>query len=183
MVLVKRPDKMGIASAYKDGLKTARGEVITFMDADLSMPPTILPQLYQIASEGKIGWGSRYLKKTKFETDWFHYLGASVLNKWIAHWLKTRIKDHTLGYVCLKRKLLEKILNYGKEKEVSPFDQVLYGLPISALSTKLNLSIVEIESPYEKRTYGETKIKFVNGVKLVLSNMKQTLELRKKLGR
>jgi dolichol-phosphate mannosyltransferase len=41
--LHKRPGKMGLGSAYVDGLKKATGNFIVLMDADLSHHPKYLP--------------------------------------------------------------------------------------------------------------------------------------------
>lgn len=180
-VLVKRPGKMGIGSAYRDGINASSGKVITLMDADFSQPPAILPQLYQAARQGRIGWGSRYMEKVKFESDIPHLIGTSILNRWISLWLKTNVKDHTLGYFAIRREHLHQILDYAAEKDIHPFDSVLYGLPIAALALKLGIVPLEIKSPYERRKFGISKINSWDGLKVVLSDMIYTISLRRKL--
>ncbi len=182
-VLIKRPGKMGIGSAYFDGVKASWGEIITLMDADFSQPPAILPQLYDIALQDKIGWGSRYVENVKFESDMPHIVGTKVLNTWISTWLRTGIRDHTLGYFALKRETLNRILEYATQKNISPFDSVLYGLPIAAIALKLGVPIIEVKAPYEQRKHGVSKIGFVDGVGLVLRDMTYTLQLSSRLKR
>lgn len=45
--LLQRPDKRGLASAVIDGAAAAKGEIIVIMDADLSHPPEIIPDLIE----------------------------------------------------------------------------------------------------------------------------------------
>ncbi len=180
-VLVSRPPKLGIGSAYRDGAKKARGEVITLMDADFSQPPSVLPRMYAATKEGKVGWGSRYISKVKFESDIPHLIGTAFLNSWISFWLKTKMKDHTLGYFAIRKEHLNKILEYAHSKKIKPFDNVLYGIPIAAISLKLGIPIQEIEAPYEERKHGESKIKFWDGLKVVGKDMFYTLNLYSKV--
>lgn len=43
----RRPGKMGLGSAYVDGLKLVRGKFVVLMDADLSHHPKFIPALYR----------------------------------------------------------------------------------------------------------------------------------------
>ena len=180
-VLNKRSGRLGIGSAYRDGIKLARGKVITLMDADFSQPPNVLPQLYSKTAENKIGWGSRYVKKVRFDSDIPHLIGTKLLNKWISLWLRTGIKDHTLGYFAIKKEHLEKIVAHSKQKGIEPFNNILYGLPIAAVAKKLDIQIAEVEAPYEKRKFGESKIGFFDGIRVVSKDMLYTILLFFKL--
>lgn len=181
LTLVQRPGKMGISSAYRDGIAAATGKAITLLDADLSHHPRQIPELYGATTDGKIGWGSRYLGETKFETDFFHRLGTLLLNRWISLWLKTGMKDHTLGYFVIQKEHLDKIMELGKAHQLDPFDHTLYGITIAALAQKAGFPIVEIKAPYNRRAHGETKINFIWGLRVVLGDMLYTLRLYSRL--
>jgi dolichol-phosphate mannosyltransferase len=43
----QRPGKMGLGSAYMDGLALVRGDLVVLMDADLSHHPKFIPALYR----------------------------------------------------------------------------------------------------------------------------------------
>ncbi len=60
--LFTRPGKLGLGTAYKFGLKHARGELIVLMDADLSHHPKYLPQFLrqQARTNADIVSGTRY---------------------------------------------------------------------------------------------------------------------------
>jgi dolichol-phosphate mannosyltransferase len=63
--LMVRPDKSGFGSAYRDAMKKILREnlveyVIT-LDADLSHPPEMLPQMIELLKDNSVVIGSRYV--------------------------------------------------------------------------------------------------------------------------
>ncbi len=44
LIILSRPGKMGLGSAYIDGLKKCSGEFVFLMDADLSHHPKYIPE-------------------------------------------------------------------------------------------------------------------------------------------
>jgi len=50
--VLKRPDKLGLASAVLDGMRIAEGNIIAVMDADLQHPPELLPVMLEKAKNG-----------------------------------------------------------------------------------------------------------------------------------
>src|SRR5208282_204594 len=60
--LVKRPGRLGLATAVLDGWATARGDVWGVMDADLQHPPETLTALAAAVRQGAdLAIGSRYV--------------------------------------------------------------------------------------------------------------------------
>jgi len=61
--VVRRAGKAGLASAVVAGFAAAKGDVLLVMDADLSHPPEVVPQLVDaIAGGAELAVGSRYVK-------------------------------------------------------------------------------------------------------------------------
>ncbi len=180
-ILIKRPGKMGIGSAYLRGFQEAQGNIVAFLDADLSHAPEVLPELYGLATKGNVVFGSRYLGNTKFETDFSHKMGTYMLNRWTRFWLKTGMNDHTNGYAVMQKELLNKILTYGAPKNLRPFDHILYGITIAAIAKKLSIPCIERKATYNKRKHGETKIPFLWGLRVVFGDMVYVLKVRSKL--
>jgi dolichol-phosphate mannosyltransferase len=109
--LLKRPGKMGLGSAYRDGFRfaLARGaEYIFEMDADFSHDPEAIGEFLRAAQDADIVLGSRYLH------------GVTVVNWPLSRLILsysanvyTRIitglplADATGGYKCFRRRALE----------------------------------------------------------------------------
>ena len=176
--LIVRPVKSGIASAYRDGINAVKGDIIIAMDADFSHPPSKVFDLYEAAKLNKVAFGSRYTGRKIFETDLIHYIGTAILNLYIGLVLKTGIRDNTNGYFAVKSSILKKLREYTHRHNIDPFDRVLWGITIAAAAKKLGIPAIEIEAPYRKRDYGETKIPFYDGLKIVLSDMLFAIKLK-----
>lgn len=60
--VVRRAAKAGLASAVVAGFSQAKGDVLVVMDADLSHPPEVVPQLLDaLAGNADLAVGSRYV--------------------------------------------------------------------------------------------------------------------------
>ncbi|MCI4337261.1 MAG: polyprenol monophosphomannose synthase, partial [Thermoplasmata archaeon] len=61
--LISRPGRGGLATAVRDGLDEARGEVVVVMDADGSHPPETIPELVEpvLRGEAELALASRHL--------------------------------------------------------------------------------------------------------------------------
>jgi len=111
--VLRRPGKLGLGSAYRDGFRFALengAQYIFEMDADFSHDPDSIGEFLRNASEVDVVLGSRYLN------------GVTVVN-WplqrlilsYAANLYTRVvtgmpvKDATGGYKCFRRRALESI--------------------------------------------------------------------------
>lgn len=44
-MIIERPGKQGLGSAYRDGIKKAKGNFVIIMDADLSHHPKYIPEM------------------------------------------------------------------------------------------------------------------------------------------
>lgn len=177
IVLISRPQKSGIGSAYGDGVKASRGEVIVTMDADFSHPPDKLYDLYKPSKEGYIVSGSRYLTRLSFHTKFYRFIGTTGLNIWLRTFLRLGIKDHTNGYVAIRRDNLDKVLEKGKRIGIYPFDKVLYGVPIFTIGKHLGVPLKEVDAPYKFRTVDETKINTYDGLKIVSDSIFYSINL------
>ena len=111
--LLKRPGKMGLGSAYRDGFRYALehgAEYVFEMDADFSHDPAAIGEFLSAAQDADIVLGSRYLN------------GVTVVNWPLSRLILsysanvyTRIvtglplADATGGYKCFRRRALEGI--------------------------------------------------------------------------
>jgi len=104
--VIRRPAKLGLASAVLEGMKLAKYDAMAVMDADLQHPPELLPKLLEKAVEGyDVVVASRYVEGGRTErwstTRRMISRGAILL----AHFLlpKTRaVRDAVSGFFCLE---------------------------------------------------------------------------------
>jgi dolichol-phosphate mannosyltransferase len=164
--LISRPGAQGIGSAYLTGIQHSTGRVICTMDADFSHPPEMLPQLLEAADQDFLTLGSRFLRRDDFDTLWYRWLPTRLANHWHGLVLRSGIRDHTNGYMAVKRDALKRLLDAGSTLDIQPFDRILYCLALVALAKRTEQRIVELPTKYVFRTRGKTKIKFGRGVRL-----------------
>lgn len=179
--LICRPGPQGIGSAYLTGIQHSAGNVICTMDADFSHPPEMLPRLLEAADQDMLVLGSRFLRRGDFETLWYRWLPTRFVNLWHNLVLRSGIRDHTNGYMAIKRDALDRLLAAGGAVGVRPFDRILYCLALVALAKKTGQRTVELSTKYVFRTRGETKIKFARGVRLFFSEWADSFFLALKL--
>ncbi len=112
--MVEREGKLGLGTAYIRGFQWAlRGgyEYIFEMDADFSHNPKDLIRLHEACVNGAdVSVGSRYVKGGDVKNWDFKRIMLSYCASWYVRFiLWISIKDPTAGFVCYRRRVLEKI--------------------------------------------------------------------------
>jgi len=107
--VIHREGRLGLASAVLKGFELARGDILGFMDADLSHPPEVIPKLITpILKEGvDIVVASRLVKGGGVVGDWPQ---TRHLNSYVATFLAkplTSVNDSMSGFFFLKRSVIE----------------------------------------------------------------------------
>lgn len=112
----------GLTNSLKRGIKLAQGEVIIWLDCDLSMPPKVIPQLLKKIEEGfDIAVGSRFVKGGGFKIDHsanhkdspIAIILSRLMNLFIRTTLGANFKDYTSGFIAIRKKVLNKITLRG----------------------------------------------------------------------
>ncbi len=110
---LRRPAKMGLGSAYRDGFHRALADgadLIFEMDADFSHDPSEIPRFLEATRTADLVLGSRYLNGVTV-VNWplrrlvLSYT-ANVLSRIMTG---LPVKDATGGYKCFRREVLESI--------------------------------------------------------------------------
>jgi len=164
--VLHRPAKMGLATAFLDGVKLAKGNIVALMDADLQHPPELLPELYQAILNGyDMAIASRYIKGGGTE-NWstkrkIVSKGAIIL----AHILfpETRkIKDITSGYFTIRKDIIQ-------NKKLNPIG---YKIMLEIVVKAKPKRIIEIPFIFKSRTKGRSKLsskEFINYLKHLIN--------------
>lgn len=158
LFLIERSGKLGLGTAYITAFRWALErdyEYIFEMDADFSHDPADLPRLFEECQQGNdLVVGSRYISGVNV-VNWplnriFISMGASIYVRLITG---IPVKDTTAGFVCYRRKVLEKIrLDKIKSKG--------YGFQIEMKfwAWKNGFRLKEIPIIFKDRTVGVSKM-------------------------
>jgi dolichol-phosphate mannosyltransferase len=159
LFIMERSGKLGLGTAYIAGFKWALArtyEYVFEMDCDFSHNPDDLVRLYAGCKDqgGDVAVGSRYVKGGGVENWPWHRLfisfGASIYVNAVL-WLGVR--DSTAGFVCYKRRVLEKI-NLDNIK----FIGYAFQIEMKYKARRNGFKIVEVPIRFADRVLGTSKM-------------------------
>ncbi len=154
--LIARTGRPCLTDSIQDGIDAAQTAFVGWMDADLSHPPELLPQMLAVAERSgcaiasRFAPGGRQKKSTRDTPDSvLATVLSAVLNVLIRLVLGLELTDYTSGFIVLRRDLLARYRLTGDYGEY--FIALVYHL------SRAGVPIVEI--PYESppRVWGESK--------------------------
>lgn len=157
--LLRRPGKLGLGTAYRDGfgwaLENPDYEYIFEMDADFSHDPAHLPKFLEAAQGADFVLGSRYLDGNVTVVDWpMRRLLLSYFANVYARWVTgLELWDATGGFKCFHRRVLAAI-------ELSDVRSNGYAFQIemSFRAIRKGFKPVEIAITFTDRTHGTSKM-------------------------
>ncbi|KAA3646411.1 MAG: glycosyltransferase [Chloroflexi bacterium] len=151
-------DGRGKGDAVRKGFAAATGDILMILDADLTVPPEMLPRFYEVLRTGKGDFanGVRLVYPMEDRAMRFlNFLGNKFFSLAFSWLLEQPIKDTLCGTKVLSREDYEQIATnrsyFGDFDPFGDFD-LLFG------SARQNYKIVEVPIRYRERTYGDTNI-------------------------
>jgi hypothetical protein len=149
----------GKNDAVRLGFSKANGELLTILDADLTMPPEKLPLFYEsyLKGHGDFINGSRLVYPMEGEAmKSLNLMGNVFFAKFLSWILSVKIGDSLCGTKLVSKKDYERFIKWRKFfGDFDPFGDFELIFPAAILS----LGIVDIPVYYRARTYGETNIR------------------------
>jgi SAM-dependent methyltransferase len=157
-IKVLQQDGKGKGDAVRKGFAASTGDVLMILDADLTMPPEVLPKYHAAIESGKAEFvnGTRLIYPMESQAmrplnlianRCFAYLFSYLVN--------TRLTDTLCGTKVLLRRDYEVLARertyFGNFDPFGDFD-LIFG------AAKQNLKIIETPIHYKARTFGETQI-------------------------
>ena len=163
----KQPGR-GKNDAVRHGFAHARHDLWCILDADLTMPPEMLPRFYQAYVEGHADFinGSRLFYPMEGEAMKFlNLLGNIFFAKALSVVLGMRIGDSLCGTKLVARHDYARIVRWRERfGDFDPFGDFELLFPAAELA----LGCVDIPVAYKARTYGTTNIhRFRHGLILL----------------
>jgi len=151
-------DGKGKGDAVRKAFKSAVGDILMILDADLTVPPEDLPKFYRALVDGKGDFinGCRLIYTMEDHAmRSLNVLGNKFFASAFSWLLNQRIKDTLCGTKVLFKKDYDRIVAgrsyFGNFDPFGDFD-LIFG------ASKLNLKIVELPIKYRERSYGHTNI-------------------------
>lgn len=142
----------GKAAALSAGFKTARGEMVMTLDADLQDDPHEIPRFLAAMSEQLdvvSGW-----KRVRHDP-WHKVFPSRVFNAMVSWLTGVRLHDHNCGMKCYRREVLREVRLYGELHRFVP-----------VLAAARGFAVGELAIEHRPRKFGHSKYgvgRFIKG--------------------
>ncbi len=158
----------GKGDAVRLGFEKSSGDILSILDADISVPPESLKGFFEVISKDKAEFvnGSRLVyPMEKKAMRFLNYLANKFFAYSFSYLLDQNIKDTLCGTKVLSKKNYLKIQknrnHFGDFDPFGDFD-LIFG------ANYLNLKLADFPITYESRKYGDTNIsRFTHGAILL----------------
>ena len=150
VVLIRRVATRGLASAFNRGIIESRGAVVGWMDADMCMPPSLLPEMIDKLSEYDIVVGSRYADGGIDDRAPLRVISSRLINGLAGLVLGYGIKDYDSGFVVLRRTVFDKV-------SIIPTGYGAYFMEFLYTCRKKGLTVYELPYVFRDRAKGVSK--------------------------
>lgn len=148
LVLLRRIEEKGVATAIREGCNRAKGDVILWMDADFSMHPGYISAITDKIGEYDVVVGSRYVNGGKDSRSLDRIITSRLLNGFASLVLSRSIRDYTSGLVAVKREVFDEIEIIGGHGE--------YCIGFLYEATK-KFKVIEVPYTFTERLFGVSK--------------------------
>ena len=158
-------ERLGRGKALSNAFKVAEGDILVYLDVDLSTDMKHLKELIDsIAIEGyDIATGSRLMKDSEVERPLKRLIASKVYNLLVKIILGSRINDHQCGFKAFKRDVILNIIKYVKD------NHWFWDTEVLVLAQRMGYKIKEI--PVKWKQSEDTKVKFVKDIIYMFSQI------------
>ncbi|HTZ11556.1 MAG TPA: polyprenol monophosphomannose synthase [Candidatus Margulisiibacteriota bacterium] len=149
--VIRREGERGLATAIRRGLAEASGDIVGWMDADMSMPAEIIPAMLKNLADHDLVIGSRYVSGGRDARGSFRVATSRVINWMAGLFLGFAIKDYDSGFIFLKKGVFDKVTFPAREGYGEYFIELIYKCK------KAGFKIKEVPYTFKDRERGESK--------------------------
>ncbi len=157
--LIVRKDESGLTSAIQRGIDESTGNIVIWMDCDLSQPPSKIPEAVKEINENgfDVAVASRYVtggsdirSEAKNALVTFQVFLSWFLRVFTCFVLRSNFRDWSSGYIAVKRETL---------LEITPLngDYGEYFIELIYRALKKNYTVTEFPYSLVPRERGESK--------------------------
>lgn len=155
LVVVRHSENRGLGAGLMTGFRSARGNIIVTMDANLSHDPKLIPEIVAtLENSVDIVIASRFVKGGGMEgVPLWRNLISRAGNMVLGVFLRMGVRDHTSGFRGYRAKLVKEIRNVSKGFEAQL--EILLALN----STRVPV-VKEVPLMLKNRGAGESKMRY-----------------------
>jgi len=178
-ILIDQQTGKGKANAVEKGFDIATGDILTILDADLTMPPEKLPYFLDsyLKGHGDFINGSRLIypmEGSAMRT--LNKFGNIFFSKALSFVLQTRLTDSLCGTKLFSRRTHKRFLawreKFGRHDPFGDYDMIF---PACVLC----LGVQDVPIRYLDRSYGQTNIsRFTDGLRLLKMTLLAFFKIR-----
>jgi dolichol-phosphate mannosyltransferase len=150
VVLIRRVDTKGLASAFNRGIIESRGGIVGWMDADMCMPPALLPAMIDKLNTYDLVIGSRYAPGGVDDRQRLRVLASRLINGLATLVLGYGIRDYDSGFVVLRREVFNKV-------SIIPTGYGAYFMEFLYVASRKGLKVYEMPYRFTDRAKGVSK--------------------------
>lgn len=148
--LIHRVDTRGLASAFNRGIIESRGQIVCWMDADMCMPPSMLPAMFDKLQTYDLVIGSRYVEGAKDDRHPMRVISSRMINGLATAVLGYGIRDYDSGFVALRRSVFDKV-------SIIPTGYGAYFMEFLYTCRRKGLTVYEMPYVFRDRAKGVSK--------------------------
>jgi dolichol-phosphate mannosyltransferase len=156
--VLRRPSKGGLGAAYLAGFAWGlerKYDLLFEMDADISHPPEVLPQMIDAADRYDVVIGSRYVDGRVTVSNWpMSRLLISYFGCWYARVItRMPVRDATGGFNCWRRGVLESV-----DLDRIRSNGYAFQIELKFRAFRKGFGMLEIPILFQERDTGESKM-------------------------
>ncbi len=151
-------ERLGRGKALTRAFKQAEGDVLVYLDVDLSTDMRHLKELIDaIAKEGyDFATGSRLMKESQAERPFKRDFASKVYNFLVRFMLGSKLRDHQCGFKAFRKSAVLSLLDDVKD------NHWFWDTEVLVLAQRRGFKVKEI--PVRWKQSGETKVRFTKDV-------------------
>ncbi|MCW5877462.1 MAG: glycosyltransferase [Anaerolineales bacterium] len=149
VVLIRRKAR-GLAAAFHRGILEARGDIIGWMDADMTMPAAVMAQLIAQLDDCDIAIGSRYVEGGSDSRHPLRVWASHAINGFARLVLGGHVRDYDSGFIAIRRSVFDHVT-------LIPFGYGEYFIEFIYDAQRAGLRVREVGYAFRDRSVGLSK--------------------------
>ncbi len=166
-------ERLGRGKALTNAIRQAKGDIVAYLDVDLSTDMRHLKELIDAIAKGyDVATGSRLMRGSKTERPFKRDLASRIYNLLVRLMLGSKLRDHQCGFKAFRKSSILPLLDKIKD------NYWFWDTELLVLAQKFDLKVKEI--PVKWKQSEDTKVRFAKDVPYMFSQILRMFSQNKK---